>query len=185
MANVSENKMAEILVTARPNRVCQCASMTPRIAANHRSAIESIKSPIQVPNIALAELGAQPRNQRLSPGLKWRYMIMLPTFMAIPWSMFISMPLSWATAPAIRNARRTHRPAMRRMIDICVSDSGAQYQWHDKLRGMSTQHKQTQTRPAKAYLFGTNTDSDDEPGLLTTLTLASLGLGVTHNSFKA
>src|SRR5579863_8954108 len=130
MANVSENKIAGVLVTVRPNRVRQCASMTPRIAANHRSAIESIKSPIQVPNIAPAEFGAQPRNQRLSPGLKWRYMIILPTFMAIPWSMFITMPLSWATAPAIRNARRTHRPAMRHMIDIYVSDSDAQ--WRDK-----------------------------------------------------
>jgi hypothetical protein len=106
-------------VTKRSNRVRQCASMTPRIAANHRSVIESIKSPIQAPTIAPAELGVQPRNQKLSPGLKWRYIIILPIFMDIPESMFISMPLSWATAPVIRNAKRTCCPVMRCMIGIC------------------------------------------------------------------
>jgi hypothetical protein len=68
--------------------------MTPRIATNHRSAVASIKTPMHAPAIAPAVLGAQPRNHRLSPIVKCRYMIMLPIFIDIPWSMFISMPLS-------------------------------------------------------------------------------------------
>src|SRR6266702_357111 len=67
-----------------PNRVRQCPSMTARIADNHRSATASIKSPIQAPNIAPAVLGAHPRNHRLSPGVKWRYITILPIDIDIP-----------------------------------------------------------------------------------------------------
>jgi hypothetical protein len=94
--------------------------MTPRIDANHRSAVASKKSPMHAPAIDPAVLGAHPRNHRLSPMVKCKYMIMLPIFIDIPWSMFISMPLSWARAPTISDVRRIACPA-RRCIEIMVT----------------------------------------------------------------
>ena len=81
-----------------PNRARQCPSMpvTARIANNHRSATASMKNPIQAPAIAPAVLDTQPKNHRLSPGVKWRYVSILPIDIDIPSAMLMPMPLSWA-----------------------------------------------------------------------------------------
>jgi hypothetical protein len=90
--------------------------MTARIAASHRSATARTKSPIHVTTIAPVDLGAQPTNQRLSPMVKWRYIIILPIFMDIDWSMLITMPLSWARALATKKVTRRVSRATRCMV---------------------------------------------------------------------
>jgi hypothetical protein len=82
-----------------------------------------MKIPIHVPTIAPVDLGAQPTNQRLSPMVKWRYIIMLPIFMVIPWSMFMTMPLSWARVPTIKNVGRESR-AMKCIVGVLLRDHG-------------------------------------------------------------
>lgn len=56
----------------------QCASMSPRHAATQRLMMPSKNRPMQVPTIAPADAGTQPWNHSTSPGVKCRYVSMLP-----------------------------------------------------------------------------------------------------------
>jgi hypothetical protein len=59
--------------------------------------------------------------------VKWRYINILPISMDIPWSMLITMPLSWARAFVTTHVRSRNNRATRCMMVsyYCVRLSSA------------------------------------------------------------
>ena len=110
------------------NRVRQCASMIPRIAANHRSAIESMKSAIQVPTIEPAVLGAQPINQEIATGGEVEIHDHIATVHGHSLVHAHDHAVIMSDGPAINDVRK-YWPAIRRMVGNRVSDGGAWYHW--------------------------------------------------------
>ena len=85
----------------------QYAFMTAAVAENHLSTMANMNTPTHVPKIARFVLGIHGPNRTLSPGVKWRYVFMVPPSIPPPISPMPSSILSpWSCWASTNDGKR-------------------------------------------------------------------------------